>query len=529
MFEIIITAVILTCSAICVLFLDTRFVLIDYVQEIIIATIFYLLTVWGLYKVEIGRRFLHGIGKWVLLGSSASIVLLLIISTGGIFSPLFILLYIYILLIGFVFDFKISMIFVLFSVVVLVFGLFTHTYMWELLIEDPGVSILLVASFVTILPISYIFSHKYHGKDSLFKVLNKEISVEDSIISTLSELVFITDQGFKIISINDVVEEVLHKSRVEVVNKPLFDILYIKTKDGSLVTQKSITDLQNGQDSFYSILNASLIALDGTTRKVNVLVRPIMDLEGKLSQLSFIVSNATQPGKNKQTDFLFEGVRAKHNAALEDLKQRLHGPGLEHLQRRLLVVAKSEEDLLLLAALQSNSLPDKTSRIDTAELIKEIVTREQEYASTFTKSVTFSLAQMPETESSHKPFSTGRYFTIQCNIGLFEMLIEKIIDVAILISVPGEVEISVKVERLDEGIQISVRSNTAKITDENKDLLFQEQYGSLFESTNLRFGSGVEGYIAQKIAENLGLSLTVSVESSSLTVFKLHIPHNLQR
>lgn len=528
MFEIIITAIILTFSAICVLFLDTRFVLIDYVQEIIIATIIYLLGVWGLYKIETGRRFLHGIGKWILLGSSATIVLLVILSTGGIFSPLFILLYIYILLIGFMFNFKISMIFVLFSIVVLVFGLFTHTYMWELLIEDPGVSILLVASFITILPISYIFSHKYHGKDSLFKVLNKEISVEDSIISTLSELVFITDQDFKIISINDAVEEALHKSRIELVSKPLFDVLYIKNKDGSLVTQKSIDDLRSSHESSYSILNASLITLDGTNRKVNVSIRPIRDLEGNLSQMSFIISNAVKLEKNKQTDVLYEGIRAKHNATLEDLKQRMHGQGLESLQRRLLVVAKSEEDLLLLMALQSNSLPDQTSRIDTAELIKQIVAREQEYATAFTKSLTFSLPR-PEKESSTKPFSSGRYFTIQCNIGLFEMLIEKIIDVALLISPPGEAEVGVEVKRLDEGLEVSVTASTTKITNENKELLFQEQYGSLVDDTNLRFGSGVEGYLAQKIAENLGLSLTVSVESSNLTVFRLHIPHNLQR
>jgi hypothetical protein len=384
------------------------------------------------------------------------------------------------------------------------------------------------------IPISYLLANKYKLKDTVVSFLTKQIELEEAIISELNELVFITDTNCNILAINDAVEQALHKSKAELVNKYLFDVLYLRDKDGSIINIDSL-----GLDNILiekKGTDINSLTLWGTppaiNNKVTMRVRPIKDIAGTIEQISFIIYGAANHAIEAHKNL--EEAVVKHFGMIEELKNKLRGTKSQEFLT-FLMISMTEKDILNTRTIDEHSIADKKAFVDIAKVCKESSELEKDFAKGFNVELEFSLPNfdMKDIASLIAPIFkinpenfTGPFFTAYCEVNYLGIAIQKILDLAVLLaSTEQDRLVRVQVEREgDSLLVISITANTSQTVINSKQDLFEMYYGELAGKTNLSYGSGLEGYLVKKISDilNIPLKIVTNLEANQIT-FQLRL------
>ncbi|MGH7203339.1 MAG: PAS domain-containing protein [Candidatus Levyibacteriota bacterium] len=469
------------------------------------------------------RTMLQSHGKWFLLFVITFIVQLLVIATGGFSSPFFILFYLLAFGVSILFSLNISVLYLAFSFWVLIGTMLFDQQARVSFQHDPGAAILYGVSFIAIIPLTQLLAHKYKFKDKIMTMMTNQIEVEESIIEELNEMIFVTDKDATILSVNDAVVQTLRLSKSELVNHPLFSVLFLKDKDGKRITNETLALTTILKENTTKILSRiSLLAISGlNSQQVSMRIKPVINLSGVVDQISFIISTTTQISTDPHKEL--EETTARLDGMVEEMKKNLVANNSSELHKFVLITQVGK-DILTARTLEDHGIGEKKVMIDVAALCKQIVLTEKIFAQGFHVPLQFQINNFGEKDiapllsggfSIESEQFTGPFFTAPCEFKYLSIAIQKLLDVAILLTSNEKnalVRINIEREK-DTALLITITTKTPKMSEQEQDDLFTINYGALSRKTNLDLGSGLEGYLAKKIIDALNIPFNSTIDS----------------
>ncbi len=470
---------------------------------------------------------INAAGRWLFLFSGSLFVELLVVATGGFYSSFFVLLHFYALGLGFFIGLRIATVFILLSAVSLLLQILIDPRLKLIMTEDSGSLILYLLSYFIIIPFSYYLAQQFQIKDKLTRILEKEVQTDKLILQEISEMILVTNLKLTVLSVNEVVEKVLKMTRSELIGKQIFDILFLRTNDGKLINpQALLIDQLIADKNIKTIENLNLFTKNSAQpTDVHLSIRFVPDLTGSVEQLSFIIKFSdpiTQPKISSSTESLsLKKIYEKEQIQLEDLRNRLISDDLSPLANQLFLIENWTQDIVLLREINRIKLDKNFQTIDLAQFLNNVVGNNQKSAKHLNVTLTFQLLHFTQQDiAAHVPAGinvslmdmTSLFFRATINVSWFDVLIHKLIFMSTLLSLSSpQKHVQVSIERYDENVlKIKVSILNLIFDPDERHLLFMEGYGSLTNTTSLYFSSGIEGFLAQKIARDLDMVLDVA-------------------
>lgn len=527
--QLILSIITFTLSSVYVVFLDHISASTRSLEKALILPIAILLfAIFRISRIS-WKDFTNNNEKWIFLFWGAALVQMLVLATGGLNSPFLILIHLFMIGLCFVFSFPSALIFLCTSFIVIFIDISFRQSITSLFLENPSSIVLQLVSLISIIPIAYIISQKYHVKDWLASVLRKKVMADEVILESLHELIIVTDANFRILSVNDAVERTLRQSRSELLYTPIFDALLLKDNKGNLVTKETFFPKGDIAEEPIAIPDTFTIFKSALPqRDVTIQVETIKDSETNINQVSFILSTLEKTAPViATTNAMIERARVTYEAMSEDIKKKLAQSQPGEVQIQMILLDKVESDIYNTLLRKGGVIKNVVSRIDIAKLCKNVVVLEQDFAKGFHVDVNFHLANFDQHDIAPLTVQnfqvtpeqlTGPFFTVECDVKNVELVIKKLVDMSVLLaSTEANPQVTVNVERGENDV-IIVRINASCpiIKKEEQTDMFVPYYGALADKTNLHVGSGLEGYLVQTIHEVIGMPLEITPKIGSI-------------
>src|SRR3989344_1101332 len=470
------------------------------------------------------NQFLQKLIKGLLLLVSSALVQILVLATGGFFSPFLILLHIYTLGSSFLLNLTSSVTFLVFSVVILITHIIVDPRIKAIFLDDPWSVVLLSVSFLVIIPLAQYLIKTYRIKDTLSKLLHQKVQTSESILGGVSELIAITYTESKIISLNDVGERLLKIDSSVAFNRPLLEIIPLKNSSGELLTPPALPVAKVLENKVNYIINdVYLENVFGHFDKVSLQIRPILNEEGQVVTLAFVNSemlnkgylhhdNLTQAMINNK--LLKESFRSRLTGA--DVSFRVAFARINHL----------EDDINITKELEDHPFKTDIKNVDLPYLCQQAVKLEQDFTRAIGVDLTIILPVEPAETSflDLKQSKLPREFLPISSYGVptdenyLLVATQKLIELASLLSLKTRqpsVEISVEKQSVGKLLIVTrVLGVVGNYSIQQTDNLLKEYYGSA-SLNSLAVCSGLEGYIAAYIARRLNIPLSISFNQYS--------------
>jgi hypothetical protein len=389
------------------------------------------------------------------------------------------------------------------------------------------------ASLLAIIPLSRLLATKYQIKVELAQTLSTKVKLGDTILEGLDELVVVTDSEFNIISVNGAVERRLLASKSEILRRPLFDVLFLRDQNGIQLNYQYMQSSNLFTQQSLNLENIFLYSKNSAyPKKVLVRVKPTLSVEGRVDQITFIIRDADHPAQESTEKIDLESINMREQAVIEDLKSKLSAKGLLPERGMVELLSRMSQDFATINQLTHHLYEVKPGLIDIAQITERSVVVSTDFAQSLKVKLTYELKQqnqdkvnqlVPQGFNISAKDLTSPYFTSSVDIKWFDYLLQKLIDLSILLSSEksgGVVQVSVTEYSKTELLLIFQTSFTS-LTEDLKNDLFIPFYGNI-PLTTLKLGSGVEGYLVKKLSEIMKLDLTVEILEEGLR-FKLMI------
>lgn len=481
--------------------------------------------------------------KFVIVYILSLFIQLLVIATGGFFSPLLIVIHIFTLAVSFLLNLKSSVSFLFFSLIVLIFNTQFNSNMFQLFREDPASVILYITSFLIIIPLAQTITRTYRIKDNLSKKLGSYLqlseSKSESILMGLNDVVLITDSKLNIISANEAIQKMLKKSEEELIRKPLLDVVKFQDLNGKDATFETLQIENILKDKYARIIEGFSFKVEGqsTPNKVTIQIRPIVGQSGNIDQIVFVITSGHSIGFYKTHPDL-EEAKARQKALFNQIKNTLIKNSLLDDVLKFELFNKTEQDILIVQELEDHPLKATNAFEDVAFLCKQLIFSKAELLRSLKANIQFNIIDDAELESSYLKLresnselisQSDSSYTCLIDKKWFTILLEKLIDIFILIGSgepSKEIILSLK-HQSDNSIGIIIASGSSDVILDNKDDLLDEYYGKLNMVSQMALGSGFEGFIAKKVANQLNISIEVRAEKDNRRiVFSLSVKKN---
>lgn len=465
--------------------------------------------------------------QFFLLFLSTLFIQLLVVTTGGFYSPFLILIHLYTIGTSFLLNLQSSIVFLVMSLILLSTDIVVNKNMQVLFRDDPWSVVLYIISFIVIIPLAQILTRNYHLKDAVSKMLSEYIKIEErreeSILTGLSEIIVVTDRNLKILSVNNATERALGLSDSELIQKPFLQVFPIKDKDGNLASYEGLSIEQALKDKATRIIEGFYLATSKKThpKRVDIQVRPIFDLEGRINQIVFVISNPETRYIKQAKHSDLEQTQIRRDAMTEDLRKLIQNLNSPDLNLRVELLAHIEDDLITALELEDHSVDTTTTLTDVAYFCKKVVTGKVDFAKIFGVNLEFILPKEESAEyalfslldSTNTPKSSlpQSDFAAPIDTKWLDVMLQKLLELSIMLASSyknGQVQLTTSRTTLSK-IEIKISVSYPKLSEIQADELFLPYYGSLGGSTNLKFSSGLEGYIAKKIADGLNTALKI--------------------
>lgn len=476
-------------------------------------------------SISFPSRFSSKLFRSIFLILSSLFVQLLVISSGGFYSPFLILLHLYTLGSAFLLKIGSAISFLVFSLIVLLASTFLNQTLLILFKQDPGSALLYIVSFIVIIPLAEYLMSTYRLKETISKILTEHIQLgekrERSILEGLNELVLVTDVNLKILSFNEAAQKSLTEN---ILGNNLLLALRLKSEDGQDATIESLSiDKVLEESSTRAIEGFYLETKRDKHLKVIIQIRPVTNPAGAVNQIAFVIIDAKSTGLALHLDL--EKAKKKYQVILENLKKSLKEGKLLEASLETLLLAKADEDVLLAQELEDHPFKMVITYQDLVELSQKAVGKKQELARALgvTLELTFPKEEVREVsylslKQSNTPVSVlpQSDFSALTDPKWFTVILEKLLDISILLVSGQRGFVDLSLNRETEQIFISVTVSPVNLTEEDKKDLFKEYFGALGQRTNLRFGSGLEGFISKTISDGLNLNIDTKLSENKL-------------
>lgn len=501
------------------------------IQEIVLALFVIVLIISRRFLSPNRTSDLPFLIKGVLLLLSTVFVQLLVVSSGGFSSPFLILFYLFTLGLSLFIKLHTAIMFLIFSVALLFSNLFIATGTTNLFQQDPATALLYIISFLTVIPLSVFLARTYSFQNTVSSLLARHVQLakrrEELIMVKLDELIVVTDPSLNIISANEAVEKALQTPLSTIVNQPFLETIRLENSDGK---PASIANLSIDQ----ALLNKTTYLIEGFSlyyqtnilpKKVNIQVSPLTDMNGVIVQLVFVINNSQSQSKQKQATL--EQTRIKHKAIIENLKKALTANNQQEIKMEIEALGKIGEDLFTAIEVGDPSFKPRHDLQDIALVCQNTVSAKEDFAKSLNVGLQFGFSEeeveekaimdltIQKTPKEMLPYSA---FSSPTDITWFTILMQKLLDMATLIASGTKnslVEITVT-HPVNNRFSVIITIPSPFLSEQEQQQLFEEYYGQIGTKTNLRLGSGLEGYIAKNISAQLNIPIQTKYVKNSL-------------
>jgi len=459
--------------------------------------------------------------------------LLLVISSGGLNSPLLIIIHLIGLGLSIFVAISTGAAFTISAILILVINLSLNTVAKMSFLNDLGTGLLYLSSLLIVIPLSFLLARFYHLKESLLEITTKAFNLsssrQKSLLSGVNDLVLVTDQNLNIITVSEAVEKIFHLAQEELKGQTLLKSIKLKDAEGQAADRDTLSvDAVISDKVTHIVKGFSLFIGDEPMGKqVTIQINPILEAGGKIEQLVFIIKEPGPKEKFENHQNLEQAIKI-NKARLENIRKALVVARENALKEQLDLFNKTEEDILLALEIEDHPTKGVTGSPDVAFLSKQILERKKQFAVSLGVALEFVLpAKEGHSESALMDlYKSGAnkvnlplsLFTVSIDEKLLALLVEKLLDLAILF-IAGQrkdAKVQLIIRRSEDNIEIRIAVNNPRplTTKEYSDLL-TEYYGDLASKTNLKLGSGLEGFIAKQIASELKIPLLVQSNPES--------------
>lgn len=521
-----------------VLFIDHLLLSPRVLQKVLVVPVIILIFAlyWG--TRHSWKLFSNKYDKWLFLFGGTAFIQMLVLATGGLQSPFLILVHLLMIGISFLFSFAISLLFLTSSFVVIFVDMSFYKDVLQSVLSNPNTILLQIISLLSIIPLAYIVAQQYHAKEVVSRFLQKKVERDEAILSNVSEMIIITDNQGRILSVNDAAARSLQQSQAELLEKSLFSVLLLRDQHNKVVTKESFF---TGGDMTKNPINTStiftLMGVPTPQRTVTVLVQQMQQTESTDGEITFIISHTSQT--NQEKNITLDKARARYDALMQNIKKQLLHKQLQAIKTDITLVEKIENDTYTFQALRAEKKRATLARIDIAQLCKQTVLFNQEFAKRLRVQTDFAFHDFGEEDldplavkSGLKTENmTGPFFTVICDTKKIEIIITKLLDLATFLASPldpkttGKVNLRVQ-PSTDHQVIVTIITTCPPLSEDQLKYLFVPYYDALTNKTNLGLGSGLEGVLIKELTDRLMLDLTVEKQkpNEAQILFTLKIP-----
>ncbi|MBI2338396.1 hypothetical protein HYU95_04400 [Candidatus Daviesbacteria bacterium] len=455
---------------------------------------------------------------------------LLVLSSGGFYSPFLILFHLFAISASFLIGVRIAIGFLGFSIIALVASTLLDSKLYGILINDPWSAILYILSFVVIVPLYNLISSTYHLEKAVSKILSSQLKLtttqleqkgaqleltkkrDESLMGGLSDAVITTDLNLGIVSINEAAVKILNIGSDQARGQPIFALLNLKDIQSRVVDAEFLEVEEIIRSGTTHLLSNLLLYTKGAAipKKINLRIHPTKNLEGQIDQLVFIISNYAGGGHTTVGYQDIDEAIKRNKALLETVKKELLEKSLLQLDAKVELLGKTEEDILTAIQIANHGIKPGFSLIDAADLMQRTVEGEKGFAKSLGVPLNFSLSKEFMEKFTAVDFEgkqpiplafTSQYFTVFTEPHWINFLMKKILDLSILLSTKErnpKVDVLVSYDAETIAIEVSCISSQKQIPDTLPDN-----------------GNGLESYLIKTITTLLNIPFSVIYKEES--------------
>lgn len=471
--------------------------------------------------------------KRTVLFVSSLLVQVIIISSGGLYSPLLILIHIFTLGAIFLLGSRSPIFFLIFSLGVFIFHISFDRNLYQFFQNDPWTIVIYTLSIIIVIPLALYLAHSNKIKDQFNNFLKDYIDVSEkkqkSILTALSNLVIITDKNLGVISINIATERLLRTSVSQVAGKSIADILILKDSRGDKVPFDSLPIKQAFSDKATHFVEGYFLEtqIQALAKPVVLQIRPLTNSSGEIIQVVFVLTDPlvkigfnTHPSLKEameRRDLLLNYLTTPH-------------PQLSPLssQQTIFLIAHTEEDILTAQEMEDHPLQEVIGFIDLVTLIKQIIDSKTYFYQCFGDIPTLEFEDENKSEAAyldlHQDISSVNLkpsiYSAPVDSYLLKIIIEKILDIAVFIASDDINKQKAQINLsfgLDKNIEVRITCPNPALNQNDLPNLFTRYYPGV-KALQLQKSSGLEGYIAGKIAGTIHLPVDIRLDERLKTI-----------
>lgn len=495
-------------------------------------------------RIKSGQDAVLSRSKLVVLFISSLLVQTIVISSGGLYSPLLILVHIFtlgaILLLGS----SSPIIFLASSLGVLIFHISYDKNLYQFFQNDPWAVAIYALSIAIVIPLALYLSHSNSVKSKFNDFLKDYIKVSEqrqkSIMTALSNLVVVTDKGLSILSVNTAFERLLRLSTSQVINKPILEVIKLRDVQNNVVTvemlpvKEAIADKATHFTEGYSLE----ISTQTLPKPVTIQIKPVADTRGQITQIIFVFTDPlVKIGFNTHPS-VKEAVR-KHDSLLSVVTGPQDKLPSFSVQLLILLIAHIEEDILTVQEMEDHPLQEVIGFVDLVVFTKQILDSKKMFYEFLgiTPNLKFedeskseeAFLNMDKSELTQSTTALSKY-SAPVDGYLLKIVLSKIIDLAVFITASAphkNLDINLHLADSNQTIVVDIQFPSGDLKEADLPNLFIKDYPRLKIST-LKDASGLEGYIADKVAKTVQMELSAGlnpvIKTATLSLALSKIP-----
>lgn len=474
----------------------------------------------------------HKLVQVVLVFTIINFLVLLVLITGGFFSPFSIVIHITTLALAFLWTFSGALTFLISSLLVMAYhlyslyqsGVFTS-------IDIPLLSVYLI-SLLAIVPFSWVVASRYHLKgqlaDYLYHQLWTTTTQGNVILDSIEEGVITLDKRLQVVRINQIAQKITGYSEDQIRGRPFFSVFSFKNKEGKLIPPENfplanIMKLQAG----FSEKNLFLNIASGSYVRVDFKFSSIIGVNGQAEGLLFIFRDLTSQEKSAEA----HSILGKDFFHLFDLisqaDQKASRLAMGEMQEDTGKINRAANNLMLLHEISTGYISALVDFVDVGQMLGEIAQEVGPLAARYSVEIKYLPLQnvptypMGETQFE-KVFPTqtvaypSQFSLITSRTILYEAF-KKLIELGILLASSQKqryILLDISKDQ-DAKVRINIYVSCLDFPWYLADELFQPFFGKIKNNTLLARADGLEGYLAKALVKRINGQVIVSRQESS--------------
>ncbi len=421
--------------------------------------------------------------------------------------------------------------YLIFSIGVLIFQISKDKNLNQFFQNDPWTLVIYVISIIIVIPLALYIARSNKVKDKFNNFLKNYITQSEekqhTILTALSNIVIVTDPSLNIISVNIAVERLMRTSLSQIAGKPIWDLLVLKDDVGNIIPFENLPIKAALFDHATHYAEGYFLEtkIQTAPKPITMQIKPLTDSAGNVTQIVFVLTDPlAKIGFNTHSSIKNALVRR------DMLLNLLANPKLAHestsVNSTVLLITHIEEDIVIVQEMEDHPIQEIIGFVDLIALVRQITENKVLFYEVIGNIPQVGFSDEDKSEEVYLSNSatqnpggmTFSRYSAPIDSFLIKTILEKLLDIAVFISGKENI-VNVYLSLVpDNKIKIDITFPVQNIEESNLAAFYKKEYKGL-NIPSLQRSSGLEGYIAIRLSQVIGLQLHTGINPYKKIVF----------